>query len=514
MARKQVVRVVGMLTILLVVLSTVFGCSKGGGKTVATKSSELTTKRPTSTEKTSTVMTNKSTAKSTTGAISYESETNSDIIDGNDHNNSISDDTVSYENKAFDLNGATVRIGVERISKIPTLDSGIQLYTDNYNIDRSLENEFNCKIEYVLVNGVSAYVADCKANALAGTETRDILTGTDTNFYPWAIKYNYIRPLDDYYKNIPEIFSKCNNKYSTFQGIQYSVCSPLSYAGRLSPKPLLSMAFRRDLFDINGLENPQKLIENYAWTWEKFLEYAIILTQDTNGDGINDQFGIVSKDVTLFYQFVWSNGAKMVAEDENNFKYFTGYDNATLQALQFVSDMFNVYNVVTENYNAVAGMVIPWNSASYKIYDYGLCLMPKGPSMKNDYVFDVSSYISVNVLPIRNNNAEGIFRLLCKQQYSLFGPESNYANTLESNTVNQMVGFTDSLNAEYIWKFIPPSGSGIASTAFVDSYETVGLAGDINNNLFRKIKTRQIPVSSALESFYPYAKNKVDEFYK
>ncbi len=76
------------------------------------------------------------------------------------------------------------------------------------------------------------------------------------------------------------------------------------------PQNLSSLAvyYNRDLFRAAGLPDPSP-----DWTWDDFLQTARTLTQDTDGDGDIDQYGL-GTEVSLFRvaPFIWQNGGDLV----------------------------------------------------------------------------------------------------------------------------------------------------------------------------------------------------------
>ena len=48
------------------------------------------------------------------------------------------------------------------------------------------------------------------------------------------------------------------------------------------------LGFNKQMLEDNNLEDPRALWERGEWTWDKFIEYCQVLTQDTDGDGQND----------------------------------------------------------------------------------------------------------------------------------------------------------------------------------------------------------------------------------
>lgn len=101
------------------------------------------------------------------------------------------------------------------------------------------------------------------------------------------------------------------------------------------------MAFNMQLIEDYNLEDPRVLWERGEWTWDKFLEYAQILTQDTDADGQIDQYGIGGYVPDLFEEIMLSNGASIASTDKEQLT-----SQKMTEVLTFFSDLYNVYNVI------------------------------------------------------------------------------------------------------------------------------------------------------------------------
>jgi multiple sugar transport system substrate-binding protein len=74
----------------------------------------------------------------------------------------------------------------------------------------------------------------------------------------------------------------------------------------------LVVYYNRDLFRRSGVAEPKP-----GWTWNQMVEKAIRLTRDADGDGNIDQYGLgVEPSIIRVAPFVWSNGGKLVDDDE------------------------------------------------------------------------------------------------------------------------------------------------------------------------------------------------------
>lgn len=103
----------------------------------------------------------------------------------------------------------------------------------------------------------------------------------------------------------------------------------------------LVVYYNTDLFDAAGLSYPSD-----KWTWADFLKTAVSLTQDTNGDGTIDQYGLgLEPSLFRLAPFVWQNDAPIVDDDAAPTR-LTLTRPPSLAALQWFTDLHNVHHVV------------------------------------------------------------------------------------------------------------------------------------------------------------------------
>lgn len=97
--------------------------------------------------------------------------------------------------------------------------------------------------------------------------------------------------------------------------------------------------YNKNMFDAAGLEYPAD-----DWTRDDFLEAAQAMTADTDGDGLNDQFGFSGSGGSMFFTLPWvfANGTDVVSED---FCAPNANDPAVIEAIQFIYDMIYEYQV-------------------------------------------------------------------------------------------------------------------------------------------------------------------------
>lgn len=84
----------------------------------------------------------------------------------------------------------------------------------------------------------------------------------------------------------------------------------VSLSDQLGGSPL---GFNMDMINEAGLENPQDLWDRGEWTWDKFEEYCVALTKDTNGDGVTDVYGYGGWWTTMLSNLMMSNNASIAS---------------------------------------------------------------------------------------------------------------------------------------------------------------------------------------------------------
>ena len=103
----------------------------------------------------------------------------------------------------------------------------------------------------------------------------------------------------------------------------------------------LVVYYNRDLFDAAGLPYPAD-----DWTWEDFVETAVALTVDRDGDGVAEQYGL-GTEPTFFraIPFIWQNGGEIT--DNPLFpRYLTLGEGGAQGALQWFVDLRQKHGVL------------------------------------------------------------------------------------------------------------------------------------------------------------------------
>ncbi len=118
------------------------------------------------------------------------------------------------------------------------------------------------------------------------------------------------------------------------------VCILMRQEAQKQVEATYPLGFNMQMLADNNLEDPRDLYERGEWTWDKFIEYCKALTQDTDGDGQIDQYGYCGYENETFEQLMMSNGANIASGQTETLS-----SAGVAEALQMMSDMYNVYNV-------------------------------------------------------------------------------------------------------------------------------------------------------------------------
>ena len=103
----------------------------------------------------------------------------------------------------------------------------------------------------------------------------------------------------------------------------------------------LAVYYNKTIFDEAGVAYPED-----GWTWDDLLSTAQALTQDTNGDGETDIWGIQlpASWTTGFEYWVAAAGGSLISEDGTS---YIGYMDSpeAIRAATFYRDLYNTYQV-------------------------------------------------------------------------------------------------------------------------------------------------------------------------
>lgn len=189
-------------------------------------------------------------------------------------------------------------------------------------------NKENPDIEVEFLNVAWDSVVEKTTAAFAAGSGPDISFQTEQ--FPLYAKNGYILSLEDYADEEKKA------------GYPTSALEYCSYDGQLMGIPFVAlnsvMFYNKDMFEAAG-------IESVPTTWDELLETAKALTQDTDGDGEIDQWGMMFEmdDYWQPLTYIIQAGADQWNENLTNI----GFNNEQgIQGLEFFNKLYNEEQVV------------------------------------------------------------------------------------------------------------------------------------------------------------------------
>ncbi|MGI6202949.1 MAG: hypothetical protein ACOYID_06070 [Eubacteriales bacterium] len=85
------------------------------------------------------------------------------------------------------------------------------------------------------------------------------------------------------------------------------------------------LLFNKQIVEDNTIENPYQIVYDNRWTFDKYMELAMGVTTDLNGDSKldqNDMYGIIGTPNFVGYTLTLAAGVKSVNKDEDNYPVY------------------------------------------------------------------------------------------------------------------------------------------------------------------------------------------------
>ena len=121
---------------------------------------------------------------------------------------------------------------------------------------------------------------------------------------------------------------------TVFQNDGAQTCMPQNVSS-------LVLYYNRDLFEEAGVEPPPA----EGWKWVDMVTAATALTQDTDGDGVIDVYGLgTDVEIIRVAPFIWSNGGDIVDDPERPTRFTIGSLDA-IRPIQAFLDLRGVHGV-------------------------------------------------------------------------------------------------------------------------------------------------------------------------
>lgn len=209
----------------------------------------------------------------------------------------------------------------------------------NRQMDEWILENYGVKVEYEITNWNDRNFKLLTDVASGNSKDIQLMTFEE---YPVNISKGLMQPLDDLLDVNAEVFSPATTSHFAYAGKHYAVASQ-----KTGVEPI-GIFYNVTMFENNGLTTPAEYYANGEWTFETFEEVAMELTQDTDGDGVNDQYGYMSwmDDLPAI-----ANGGEFVRYQDDGTVELAWKDPKTIAGMQMVTDMFNTKNYATVDFN-------------------------------------------------------------------------------------------------------------------------------------------------------------------
>jgi ABC-type glycerol-3-phosphate transport system substrate-binding protein len=292
-----------------------------------------------------------STTDSTDTASTTASATTDNTASSDSSSDSSSSSTLYNEGER-----RTIRIGTWYDHYYDSTNSDIhddpsvsdeELAQQHFDIVAEVEEKYNVSIEFVNLTytGVQESI---NTSILAGNPDCDIYEvdlsfGIPAALNHFAINLEDILPADNDLFNDQMVFSQVDI------GVDDGVYLFQSNSAEMLLANTYMLAYNKQMLDEAGLEDPNELYAKGEWTWDKWREYLIALTQDTDGDGVTDVYGYGSRFDFLLYNLLMSNGTGIAMSPTETLS-----SPEVAEVLDFIYNIYNVDHVAN-----------PWNSDDF-----------------------------------------------------------------------------------------------------------------------------------------------------
>ena len=250
---------------------------------------------------------------------------------GSSQSSGQSSGTKKFTEPVYDLGGRVIRVVSEDAA--PDLSDG-SIFSESVKLT---QKKYNCTFKFIQKTDYFGTYETLITDHASQKASYDVVQLRGYDVYPNAAVSGAILEVDSVYdfKNDPTWQDANFKAMATFKGKWYAIpYSPNETGvGIWYNRALLRAANVPDLWTyVNEDKSKNK------WTFDTFRAVCRKLTRDTNGDGKPDVWAFTAEDPWL--SFVSANGASLLTTNANGEPKITLDSAASLEALQFVSDLF------------------------------------------------------------------------------------------------------------------------------------------------------------------------------
>ncbi|HHX01373.1 MAG TPA: extracellular solute-binding protein [Firmicutes bacterium] len=329
--------------------------------------------------------------------------------------------------EVYDFGGNTVTIvswTAERIKDYLT--------SNPVTIGRLEEAEalFNCKIEFLQTRDIPATNFN---RLLSGESAYDLwFTQSRIGYYEIVSSgaaYPIGEELPDAYYSALSPYEEASVELLGYQGHNYGI-GKMHFGSGVWNTGGIVMFYNKTLLEELGVEDPFELYAADEWTWDKATEILVAATQDLDGDGTSDVYGLTG---VVPYSFVISNGGSVTDVDENGRIVFTLDREEAIEALELYVD-WHLRGLVGGSFpNRTAAFYMRFISdgANYLNMEdeWSVVPFPRGPRADQYYFPEWSP--ETTVIPANAEQPEALAAL----KAFLFRPDDVTLNEVIARTV-------------------------------------------------------------------------------
>ncbi|MDF2542554.1 MAG: extracellular solute-binding protein family 1 [Herbinix sp.] len=265
---------------------------------------------------------------------------------------------------------------------------------------KEIEEQNNCTIKFIDCT-TDEFLDGINTSAASGVKYADQVH-VNMDMYQKLMSADYLAPMSELpYINVEDekwnqyYMGVTTNKEGKLFGLDF-----LSWPNR-KPFPDQCVFFNKTLVKELGLSDPYEMYDKGEWTWENFRKLLLDSTRDTNGDNVNDIYGITCVGNLMEYAALYSNGAHTFDVVDGKYQFGLAND-AAYKALQFTSDIRNVdqtflsfpedahWGLPLDTFKAHGTVffmrdVIYFQDLKDNEHEFGMLPFPKGPDLQGNY---------------------------------------------------------------------------------------------------------------------------------
>ncbi len=503
------------------------GCEKEGDKGASATGAGTAAKTTTAAAKT--VTTAKSTAATASSSAAAKTATNvpdgtqaasaeaTGDIEGNENGGSTGEQNEEQDEvaeTAYDLNGMEIEICWPDLTRIPYADSTEPKLQFLWKNAKAMESKYNCKFTFS-AQVSSVFNANLVNYALAGTEYREVLNTTDNRIMPTLVDSGYFLALEEYLDTDSDVWKDqiAHSSATTghWRGKYWGITEiGAMYGGQNH------VYYYEPIMAREGINIWDDYVLKNNWNWSTFLDVAIRTTKDLDGDGIVDQWGTMSVAKSLADSLIYGNGARYLEYSDGRY-YCSLNSPQTVKALQFLSDLYNIYKVaktgtvaqIQQNRSRIAmtfyGIAGLYTSAQLGEGIY-MAHNPIGPDA-NGVCTGYRVQRELFVFPSNIKNAKEVVNIIAEWMHL------NYLDLKSTDPLRNvaLVWYKnmDQINVDRILKIRDMGGWAEEPVNVFGTLNTI-----VSTNIVNKVISLETPVTSALDSNMDLLQNIINDILK